>query len=186
MKIVLGKSWIIPLAALSTVFTSCSSSTETTEPIQPNAQSSATTEPPKCNIEIGALKCDYFDFSRQNLDGAILAGGSFSYAKFQFASLVGTNFDGANLNQANFDNANLSKAVISRSRLEGASFQYANLTSAKIQDVCLKNLNFNFSDLTFADFARSEGNIFMKAEGSNLTKSLNWNGLSSSCEKTKP
>jgi len=186
MKIVPGKSWFVASLFLITTLASCSSSTESTDSTQPTNQISATTEPSKCNIKTGAVECDYFDFSRQNLDGAILAGGSFSYAKFQFASLVGTNFDGANLSHAIFDNANLSNAVISRTRLEGASFQYANLQSAKIQDVCLKNLNFDFSDLTFADFARSEGNIFMKAQGSNLTKSLNWNGLSSSCKNTKP
>lgn len=130
-------------------------------------------EQSSCDPAAGKLDCDRADFSKQSLDGLILAGGSFQKANFAYASLKGTNFDGANLKFAKFDYADLSGANLSRAQLGNSSFQYADLVGAKIQDVCLIQVNFDFSDLTFADFSRSGGGLDMSATASNLTKSKN-------------
>jgi uncharacterized protein YjbI with pentapeptide repeats len=160
---------------------SCNSDGKTTD-----ADESALTDPvgttlaeTPCDPIAGRLECDSADFSKQTLDGLILAGGSFRGADFSYASLTGANFDGADLRSAIFDKADLTGANLSRTILEGSSFEYAILVGAKVQDTCLKDLNFDFSDLTLTDFSRSKGGIYMRAKSSNIDLAKNLDILNS-------
>ena len=168
---------LLTILIVALTITACSSSASTSN----SAVTSHKSEESLCDVMSGALSCDGEDFSKQNLGGLILAGGSFRKANFSFANLVGVNLDGADLLGAVFDHADLSAANISRTNLTGSSFMYANLAAAKIQDTCLTGVNFDFSDLTGADFARSAGGVNMSAIDSNLPLARNWDMFNVTC-----
>jgi uncharacterized protein YjbI with pentapeptide repeats len=79
------------------------------------------------------------DFSKSNLQGAILTRANLKKAKFEEADLKGARLEEANLIDADFFKANLQEANFSGAMLIRAKFEAANLESSCLTGSCIQD-----------------------------------------------
>lgn len=117
------------------------------------------------NKDLSLRQFNNADFSKANLQNAVLGGAKLRNANFSNANLKQSVLRQANLENARFDNANLSQADFrcgagTCTYLSGTSFKNANLTGANFKfvgftpvgEIGLPNVDFTGADLSEANF----------------------------------
>lgn len=117
-------------------------------------------------INCPGLSLTKADFSRININGAILNKSTLIENNFQHCKALGARFEKCTLNGTDFSHANLTEASFVGSTLENVNFSTAFLNGADFSGAKLSRVNFSETDFRGVDFTDCDfvegNNIFIK------------------------